>query len=101
PPEYDSAISRHTVPEVLKSIAHIRRGRRECRVLAASAVSRAWVVGNAHTSIQVQTGATRHSLRNGFTAYATLSPATNSSCHRRWRIKICLSPVGPTHLRAT
>ena len=28
----------------------------------------------------------RHSLRNGFTAYAALSPATNSSCHRRQRI---------------
>jgi len=32
-------------------------------------------------------GTLRHSLRNGFTAYAVLSPATNSSCHRRWRIK--------------
>jgi hypothetical protein len=28
----------------------------------------------------------RHSPRNGFTAYAVLSPATNSSCHRRQRI---------------
>src|SRR5260221_7644275 len=29
--------------------------------------------------------AIRHSLRNGFTAYGALSPATNSSCHRhRW-----------------
>jgi len=28
----------------------------------------------------------RHSPRNGFTAYAALSPATNSSCHRRQRI---------------
>ena len=27
--------------------------------------------------------AVRHSLRNGFTAYAVLSSATNSSCHRR------------------
>ena len=34
------------------------------------------------------TRAASHSLRNGFTAYAVLSPATNSSCHRRrelWR----------------
>jgi hypothetical protein len=31
-------------------------------------------------------GTLRHSLRNGFTAYAALSPATNSSCHRRQRI---------------
>src|ERR1700738_939153 len=31
--------------------------------------------------------ALRHSLRNGFTAYNALSPATNSFCHRRQRIK--------------
>jgi hypothetical protein len=31
--------------------------------------------------------AIRHSLRNGFTAYAALSSATNSSCHRRQRIE--------------
>ncbi len=30
--------------------------------------------------------ALRHSPRNGLTAYAVLSPATNSSCHRRQRI---------------
>ena len=28
-----------------------------------------------------------------------LFPATNSCCHRRQRIEICLSPVGPTRLR--
>ena len=39
-------------------------------------------VQKTHTSIQVQTGASRHSLRNGFTAYGGLSPA----------IRICLSP---------
>ena len=43
--------------------------------------------------------AVRHSLRNGFTAYAVLSSATNSSCHRRPRIQTSLSPVGPTRLR--
>jgi len=31
-------------------------------------------------------GTLRHPLRNGFTAYAVLSPATNSSCHRRCRL---------------
>jgi hypothetical protein len=36
------------------------------------------VVENAHTSIQVQTGATRHSLRNGFTAYIVISPENGS-----------------------
>jgi hypothetical protein len=57
-----------------------------------------WVEGNAHE----HTGsaeAIRHSLRNGFTAYFALFPATNSCCHRRQRIEICLSPVGPTRLR--
>ena len=32
-----------------------------------------------HTSIQVQTGASRHSLRNGFTAYIVISPE-NRAC---------------------
>ena len=57
-----------------------------------------WVEGSAHE----HTGsaeAIRHSLRNGFTAYFALFPATNSFCHRRQRIEICLSPVGPTRLR--
>jgi hypothetical protein len=34
----------------------------------------------------------RHSPRNGFTAYAVLSPATNSSCHRRQRISGMSAP---------
>jgi hypothetical protein len=57
-----------------------------------------WVVGSAHE----HTGsaeALRHSLRNGFTAYFVLFPATNSFCHRHQRIEICPSPVGPTRLR--
>ena len=37
--------------------------------------------------------------RNGFTAYVVLSPVTGLFCHRRLRIKFCLSPVGPTQLR--
>jgi hypothetical protein len=37
-------------------------------------------------------GAIRHSLRNGFTAYAALSPATNSSCHRHRRISGFVAP---------
>ena len=28
------------------------------------------------------------------TAYNALSPATNSSCHRHWRIKVLPGPVG-------
>src|SRR5579863_2606792 len=30
------------------------------------------------------TGASRHSLRDGFTAYSTLFPAIGLFCHRRW-----------------
>ena len=59
-----------------------KRGSRECRVLAAPAVS-CRRSAHEHTGTD---GAIRHSLRNGFTAYAVLSPATNSSCHRRQRI---------------
>src|ERR1700710_643451 len=33
------------------------------------------------------------------TAYLLLSPATTTSCHRQRRMKVCLSPVGPTCLR--
>src|ERR1700674_5689028 len=36
----------------------------------------------------------RHPPRNGFTAYATLSPATNSSCQRHRRLLRLLDPVG-------
>jgi hypothetical protein len=50
-----------------------KRGRRECRVHAAPAVSCAIDTRNAHTSIQ-GSGGIRHSLRNGFTAYIVLSP---------------------------
>ena len=39
-------------------------------------------------------GGTRHPLRDGFTAYAALSPATNSSCHRRRRMLRPINPVG-------
>src|SRR5450631_1529820 len=33
------------------------------------------------------------------TVYSALSPVTGLFCHRRLRIKFCLSPVGPTQLR--
>src|SRR5258708_26730840 len=42
------------------------------------------------------TGITRHSPRNGFTAYIVSTPAIGLSCHRRQRIKGSSSPVGPT-----
>jgi hypothetical protein len=39
-------------------------------------------------------GALRHSLRNGFTAYAALSLETNSSCLHRCRLDGSIDPVG-------
>src|SRR5216117_3193792 len=41
-------------------------------------------------------GALRHSLRNGFTAYAALSLETNSSCLHRCRLDSKIDPVGST-----
>jgi hypothetical protein len=41
----------------------------------------------------------RPSLRNGFTAYTVLSPVTNSSCHRRQRIKVLPARSGSQNLR--
>src|SRR6478609_11550859 len=74
------------------------RGSRECRVRAAPAVSCAICTKKSAHEHTGSAEAVRHSLRNGFTAYAVLSSATNSFCHRRQRIKTCPSPVGPTHL---
>ena len=75
------------------------RGRRESRVRAAPAISRAKLCkkhAHEHTG---SAEAIRPSLRNGLTAYAALSSATNSSCHSRCRIKVLSDPVGPTCLR--
>ena len=72
--------------EVCINVSLQNRGRRERRVLAAPAVSCAIVRRrNAHEHTGTD-GAFRRSLRNGLTAYAARSPATNSSCHRRQRI---------------
>jgi hypothetical protein len=40
----------------------------------------------ARKSLTSPAEAPPHPLRNGLTAYAVLSPATNSSCHRRRRL---------------
>ena len=60
------------------------RGRRECRTLGASAAACA-VVESTRVSHHEYTGNTRHSPRNGFTAYFALSPVTGLVCHRRLR----------------
>ena len=75
--EYDFAFSRLTEPEVCLNLPP-QGGSRECRVLAAPAVSCAIVrkeQAHEHTGAA---GAFRHSLRNGFTAYIVLSPENGS-----------------------
>jgi hypothetical protein len=77
-----------------------RKGRGECRVPDAPAASCAEVVGSVRTSIHSESPEQPGiPARNGFTAYNALSPVTSSFCHRRLRIKVCPSPVGPTRLR--
>src|SRR5215217_2530115 len=66
-------------PEVCIVVALIEiRGRREDRVLAAPAVSRAICAKQNCTRAYRAAGAFRPSLRNGFTAYFVLSPENGS-----------------------
>src|ERR1700755_1382462 len=67
-------------------------GKTGCALHPRSRVQKA-TVKNAHE----HTGsaeAVRPSLRNGFTAYAAISSATNSACHRRCRLDGSSNPVG-------
>src|SRR6202171_3265307 len=74
-------------------------GRGECRVPVAPAASCALVLVE-RTRVTTSTPESPDiPARNGFTAYVVLSPVTGLFCHRRLRIKLCLSPVGPTQLR--
>jgi hypothetical protein len=68
------------------------RESRECRVRAAPAVSCAKCTKESAHEHTGSAETLRHSLRNGFTAYTALSPATNSSCHRRQRIEGLVAP---------
>src|SRR5439155_13518963 len=62
-----------------------RRGRRECRVHAAPAVSCAKLCKKGAHEHTGSAEAVRHPLRNGFTAYFVLSPVERACCHRRRR----------------
>jgi hypothetical protein len=78
---------------VMPLVSHPKkRGRGECRVRAAPAVSCAKAVRKSAHEHTGSAESIRHSLRNGFTAYIALSPATNSSCHRRRRIGGLVEP---------
>ena len=76
--EYGAAISRHDFARALqiRCPSSKNRGRRECRVRAAPAVSCAkklHIGAHEHTG---QRRTLRHPLRNGFTAYFVLSPVS-------------------------
>ena len=96
--KHDFMISRCDAPEVCIYLPP-QGGRGECRVPVAPAASCALCSGRKHTSNNEYTGTPGIPARNGFTAYVGLSPVTGLFCHRRPRIKFCLSPVGPTQLR--
>ncbi|QHO78287.1 hypothetical protein ACH79_42585 [Bradyrhizobium sp. CCBAU 051011] len=77
--EYEVAFSRHVLPEVCIFFAHLKiRGRREDRVLAAPEVSCAVAHSKKRTRAYRYSGASRPSLRNGFTAYFVLFPENGS-----------------------
>ena len=80
------AIPRRGAPEFcMKSFAPVNRGRRECRVRAAPAVSCAKCAKKGAHEHTGERRTLRHPLRNGFTAYFVLSPVSGLYCHRRRR----------------
>ena len=81
-----SSFSRRSAPEVCLNVVPQTRGSRECRVLAAPAVSCAMCTRKCAHEHTGTAGALRHSLRNGLTAYAALSLETNSFCLHRCRL---------------
>jgi hypothetical protein len=90
---HNFAFSRRHSPEVcIDLVLFENRGRREDRVRAAPAVSCAMCTKKCAHEHTGSAESIRPSLRNGFTAYGALSPATNSSCHRRRRIEGLVAP---------
>jgi hypothetical protein len=85
---HNNTFSRRIAPEACKSFSHL--SQREGAGNAGCALHPRSRVQNCAGSAHEHTGsaeAIRHSLRNGLTAYAVISSATNSSCHRRRRIE--------------
>src|SRR6202795_3868292 len=98
PNPHTASRSRRDAPELYIYLPP-HGGRGECRVPVAPAASCALVVIE-RTRVTTSTPESPDiPARNGFTAYVVLSPVTGLFCHRRLRIKLCLSPVGPTQLR--
>src|ERR1700741_1498933 len=87
-------LAAHCARGLLKFLIPQMRGSRECRVLAAPAVSCAMCTRKCAHEHTGTAGALRHSLRNGFTAYAALSLETNSFCLHHYRFDGSTDPVG-------
>jgi hypothetical protein len=85
-------------PETLINLPP-NRGRGERRMPVAPAASCALGSGRTHTSIRVPRNHPTFPHAMVLTVSFELSPVTSLVCHRRPRIKCCLSPVGPTRLR--
>ena len=84
---YDSAFPRRNAPEVCIDLTLLKKQRAQGKPGARCTRG---LVCKMHKEMRTRayrfSGGIRHPLRDGFTAYAALSPATNSSCHRRRRI---------------
>ncbi len=99
--EHESAFSRHPKPEFCSPVSPSSVERAQGRPGADGhprSAARKCSARKPHSSIQV-TPNTRPSLRNGLTAYAALSPATNSCCHRHFAKVDAPRPVGAMHRR--
>ncbi|SHJ32636.1 hypothetical protein SAMN05444159_0320 [Bradyrhizobium lablabi] len=76
---YNFTISRPDTPEVCYKFPYPPvRGRRECRAPDAPDSRVCNGSGRTHTRWSGHTGITRHSPRNGFTAYIVLSPVSRA-----------------------
>jgi hypothetical protein len=83
--------SPRNAPEPLKNLPP-QRGRGECRMPAAPAVSCAITVVE-RTRVTTSTPASPGiPARNGFTTYFALSPVTGLFCHRRPRTNVVSAP---------
>ena len=100
---YSFAFSRHDAPELCMNVRPKNRGRGALKRGAGNAGCPcthgpcAKIV--THGSHHRFTGTPGISCAMVLTAYAALSSATNSSCHRHRRIKVHRNPVGLVHLR--
>jgi hypothetical protein len=80
---YESASPRRDAPELCFDFhPQETRGRREDRVRAAPAVSRAIVIGKKRTRAYRFSGGNPAFPAQWFTAYSALAPVTGLSCHR-------------------